>query len=236
MPYYFNPFTANLDWSSDSGGGSTGPTGTTGPTGPQGTAGTQGIQGTAGSQGIQGITGPTGPQGTAGTQGIQGTAGTNAILTGATGPTGITGPTGPQGTAGTNGAQGTAGTNGITGPTGPTGVQLPTVASTSSSANPAPAVSASGYDLFELTAQTATATFVAPSGSPSDGSCLTILVVSSNAATARAMAWATGAGGYLGNSPVLPASTTTGKVSLISFQYVTANALNKWVILSATNG
>lgn len=178
--------------------------GVTGVTGPTGATGPTGPQGTAAQ--FTGPTGATGPTGPIGDQGPQGTAGTNAILTGATGPTGITGPTGP------------------TGATGPTGSPLPRVASTTSSASPTP--NADTTDLFELTAQGATAAFNTPSGTPTDGQKLMIQIYS---ATARPLSWATG---YTGGVVALASTTVTGKMFFVGFQYTTVNSLNAWISLA----
>lgn len=168
---------------------------------------------TAGTNAIlTGVTGPTGPTGP------QGTAGTNAILTGATGPTGPTGP------------QGTAGTNGVTGATGPTG-RFPAVASTTSSATPTP--NSDTTDLFILSLQTATAAFAVPSGTPTAGQKLMIEVYSGT--TAQPMTWASATGGYTGSGiggVALPSATTTSMYSHLGFMYVTANSLNRWVLLA----
>lgn len=194
--------------------------------GEQGPKGPTGATGPTGSQGIQGPTGPTGLTGPTGAQGPQGTAGTNGItgVTGPTGPIGPTGPTGPQGTAGTNG---TNGVTGVTGPTGPTGSPLPRVASTTSSGSPTP--NADTTDLFELTAQGATAAFNTPSGTPTDGQKLMIQIYG---ATARAVTWATG---YTAGVAALPSTTVTGKMFFIGFQYTTVNSTNAWISLAQFN-
>ncbi len=155
-----------------------------------------------------------------------------------TGPTGVAGPTGnqgSQGTAGVQGPQGTAGTQGIQGVTGPTGpAPLPRIASTTSSASATPDVSTT--DLFKLTAQTATASFLPPIGNPADGQTLTIQIVSSNGATARPIVWSSATGGFQSTSPALPSTTTTGKVSMLDFQYVTSNSLNRWLLRFVSTG
>ncbi len=172
--------------------------------------------------GGNGATGPTGPTGS---QGIQGTAGSNGSqgIQGTAGANGVTGPTGSQG------IQGTAGTNGSTGPTGPTG-RLPNVASTTSSATPTPDAS---QDIYELTAQTATAAFAVITGSPVDGQKIIVQVTPSG--TGQSMSWSTATGGYTGTTTVpLPLTTgTTGKMLNIGFMYVTANSLNKWLCLAS---
>jgi hypothetical protein len=225
-----------------SSGGGTGATGATGATGPTG-AGTTGPTGSNGATGPTGTTGPTGaastvtgPTGPTGSQGVTGPTG-NASLTGPTGATGITGPTGPTGAGvagptgptGPMGSQGTAGTTGVTGPTGPTGATtLPAllrVASTTSSATPTP--NANTTDQFELTAQTVTAAFQDPSGSPVDGQNLIIQIVG---ATAAPITFTTG---YTAGGVALPTTTVTGKYTHLGFKYVTANSLNKWLLLAS---
>ena len=191
-----------------------------GHTGPTGNAGNNGVTGptgpSTGTTGAQGVTGPTGPTGSTGSQGIQGTAGTNATLTGHTGPTGSTGPTG-------------TGTTGSTGPTGAQGNAVqPRVTSNTSSATPTP--NSDTTDLFELTAQTVTAAFQAPSGSPVDGQALILQVIDN--ATSRVLSFATGANGYATTSLAFPSQTTTSQQLNIGFQYSTANSLNKWVLLA----
>jgi hypothetical protein len=145
------------------------------------------------------------------------------------GKSGSRGPTGPQGTAGAQGSQGTTGVTGTTGATGPTG-RFPAVASTTSSATPVP--NSDTTDIFELTAQTATAAFAVPSGTPVDGQKLIIQVVDN--ATIHPLTWSTATGGYTGTTTVaLPSTTVTSKMINIGFMYVTANSLNKWLCLAS---
>lgn len=204
---YVDPVTHRLLVDSAGATGATGPTGatTTGPTGP---TGANGVTGPTGSNAtLTGATGPTGPTGP---------TGSNAVLTGATGPTGITGPTGPTGA------------NGVTGATGTTGniPSLLRVASTTSSATPTP--NADTTDQFELTAQTATAAFQQPSGSPVDGQKL---IVQMFAATGQTISWS--ATGYTGSAgAALPLSLTTGTYKNIGFIYMTANSLNRWMCVA----
>ena len=141
----------------------------------------------------------------------------------ATAPAGAQGPTGPQG------PQGTAGTTGSQGPTGPTGPGF-TRASTTSSATPTPAIDSNQLQLFELTAQAATAAFGVPSGSPTDGQQLMIQIYSGG--TAQPLTWSSATGGYIAGVAALPSATTTSKYYWIGFQYVTANSLNKWMSLA----
>lgn len=204
----FTSWIINLDGAV----GQKGTTGTTGVTGPTGAAST--------------VTGPTGPtgsqgaQGTAGAQGIQGTQGT-------AGTNGITGPTGSQGTAG---AVGTTGVTGLTGVTGPTGSPTPRVASTTSSATPI--VNVGTTDQFELTAQAAAAAFILPTGSPVDGQKLMIQIIDNG--TLQALSFSGGTGGYTAGGPALPSQTVTSKYIHLGFMYVTANSLNKWLLIGSS--
>lgn len=221
--------------------GVTGPTGPTGATGPQGTAaqltGPTGPTGPTGAQGtaaqLTGPTGPTGPQGTASTitgptgpTGPQGTAGTNAILTGVTGPTGATGPTGVTGPTGANST--------VTGPTGPTAAgfrpYVPRITTVGSTASPVP--NADNEDLFILNALAVTAVVGLPAGTPTAGQVLDLMIICTG--TQKGLTWSTSAGGYIvGVVPTLPAVTTTNQTNYLSFVYVTANAVNKWMLLTA---
>ncbi len=206
-----------------SGTGTTGATGATGTTGPTGAAGTNATL--TGATGPTGSIGPTGPTG-------------NASLTGPTGPIGVTGPTGPTGTTGHTGTTGVTGPTGptgptgtgVTGPTGPTGATtLPAllrVASTTSSATPTP--NADTTDQFELTAQTVTAAFADPSGSPVDGQNLVIQIIDNG--TIHPLTFTTG---YTAGGVALPSTTVTSKYLHLGFKYVTANSLNKWLLIAS---
>lgn len=123
-----------------------------------------------------------------------------------------------------------AGSRGSTGVTGVTGSPLaPRVASTTSSATPTP--NADTTDIFELTAQTATAAFQAPSGTPVDGQKLMVQIYALG--TAQAITWSgTGFTGAGVGGASLPSTTTASKYSNIGFQYVTANSLNRWLCIA----
>lgn len=148
----------------------------------------------------------------------------NMKTSGSRGVTGITGVTGPTGAAGTNGV---TGPTGPTGATGPSGSAIPRVASTTSSATPTP--NADTTDLFELTAQAATAAFQAPSGTPQDGQKLIIQIYSGG--TAQPLTWSTT--GYTGSNGVtLPSTTATSQYAYLGFMYITANSVNKWALIA----
>ena len=70
MPYTFNPFTGQFDYTRRSGEtgpqGPAGPTGATGATGPTGATGATGPAGATGATGPAGATGATGPAGATG--------------------------------------------------------------------------------------------------------------------------------------------------------------------------
>lgn len=104
------------------------------------------------------------------------------------------------------------------------------VASTTSTAAPTPA--SDSYDVFKLTAQAATAAFVAPSGTPTDSQALIMRIKDSG--TARALTWASGTGGYVAHGVDLPSATVTGKYLHLAFMYVTDNSLNKWGLVAAS--
>ena len=103
------------------------------------------------------------------------------------------------------------------------------VASTTSSAVPTP--NSDTTDLFELTLQTATAAFEPPSGTPVDGQKLMLQIYSGT--TAQALVFSTT--GYTGSGVggvALPSATTTSKYSNLGFMYVTANSLNRWLLMA----
>lgn len=103
------------------------------------------------------------------------------------------------------------------------------VASTTSSATPAP--NADTTDVFDLTAQAATAAFAVPTGTPVDSQ--TLIVRIKDNATARAITWASATGGYVAGGVALPSATVTGKYLHVGLMYVTSNSLNKWMCLSS---
>jgi len=140
-------------------------------------------------------------------------------------------------TQGTQGVTGPTGSQGVTGPTGPTG-RVPTVASTTSSATPTP--NATTDDIFELTAQAATAAFQPPSGSPSNGQFMQIRIRVGATGPNRAITWSAATGGYVNSrlpytasgpaATQLFANVPTANIGIADFRYVTAGSLNKWVL------
>lgn len=86
-------------------------------------------------------------------------------------------------------------------------------------------------DLFAITALAVTGAFQAPSGTADDGDSMVFRIKDNG--TARALTWATGAGGYVAGGSELPSTTVTGKYLHLGFQYVTSNSLNKWMLLAA---
>lgn len=114
-----------------------------------------------------------------------------------------------------------------------TGVIVPRVISTTSSGSATP--NADITDLFELTAQTATAAFQPPSGAIRNGQFLKLRVTSSSTGTPIPLTFSSATGGYIANSPSLPSSTVTGKTSCLGFEYDTSNSVNKWRLIYSAN-
>lgn len=217
--------------------GTQGSIGLQGATGNDGAQGIQGVQGTQGSIGIQGATGPQGSQGTIGVQGAtgpqgtQGTAGSRGSQ-GSQGSQGTQGATGNQGTQGSIGLRGTQGSQGSLGATGGTGFVSPRSIATGSTLSPAP--NADTTDVFSLIAQAGTAAFQATSGTPVEGQKLIIKIVGTGA-TAYAITWTGGTGGYTAGGVALPTAVVRGKVITVGFMYDTSNSINRWLcIASAT--
>jgi hypothetical protein len=102
----------------------------------------------------------------------------------------------------------------------------PRVTSVVSSATPTP--DADTTDLYSLTAQTAAAAFVNPTGTPVDGQQLRIRI--KDDATARALTWGTA---YVAGGVALPSTTVLSKILTLTFLYNTANALNKWQLIAS---
>lgn len=94
---------------------------------------------------------------------------------------------------------------------------------------------ASQVDLFDVSSATGAVTFSNPVGSPTNGQILRIRVTSSNSATARSLTFSSSTGGYIANSPALPSATTTGKTTMLGFQYDTTGSLNKWRLFESAN-
>lgn len=90
--------------------------------------------------------------------------------------------------------------------------------------NAAPTPDADTTDLYYLTALAEAATFGAPTGSPVEGQKLIIRIIDN--ATARALAWDAGAGGYIARGTALPATTVLSKYLYVGLIY---NAIaDKW--------
>jgi hypothetical protein len=210
--------------------------------GPQGEQGIQGIQGVAGAtgpqgiQGIQGAAGATGPQGATGPKGDTGN-------TGATGPQGIQGIQGATGATGPQGATGLTGTTvyptlGIAVSTGiawgtslatPSGTIVGTtdtqtltnkrinIRSSSQTSTSTLAINSDIVDQVILTAQAASLSISAPTGTAVNGQKLTIRIKDNG--TARAITWTTTAGGFRVIGTTLPLTTVVSKVVYIGAVY-----------------
>lgn len=77
-------------------------------------------------------------------------------------------------------------------------------------------------------------TLAAPSG-PTDGQKIMIEHTASGAA--RTLSVNTGTGGFTFGSDVTSiAATASGKTDVIAFKYVTANSINKWLVLAQVQG
>lgn len=173
---------------------------------------TAGAQGPQGEQGEQGETGPQGPAG----------AGSGDVL-------------GP-GSSGTGNAATYADTGGTqladagAPPVLPAATQTLTnkrvtarVGSTASSATPTP--SADDHDMYIVTALAETATFGAPTGTPTNGQKLTVRIKDDG--TGRTLAW-NAAYRALGND--LPTTTTASKTMYLGFIYNSADS--KWDLVA----
>jgi hypothetical protein len=111
---------------------------------------------------------------------------------------------------------------------GVAGAPTEVVTSAVSSATPAP-VGAGARNLYLLTALAATATFAAPTGTPVDGSYLTIRVKDNG--TPQTLAWNAI---YRAGSVALPITTTTSKTMYIGFRYNAADT--KWDLTALATG
>ena len=116
---------------------------------------------------------------------------------------------------------------GTTGPSGPMFTTFPTIESYTSTATPAPQAQT---NVYELSAQTQTASFQPQSGTPYNGQPLHILITSSNTATARPLVWSSATGGYAGAG--LPSATATGASTMLDFIYMSTNAPAKYRLLA----
>jgi hypothetical protein len=104
---------------------------------------------------------------------------------------------------------------------------VPRVTSVASSATPAP--NADTTDLYDLTALAAAAAFANPTGTPVNGQKLIIRIKDN--ATARALTWGSA---YVAGGVALPSTTVLSKILTLGFLYNTANALNKWQCVAAS--
>lgn len=86
-------------------------------------------------------------------------------------------------------------------------------------------------DILDITALAVTGAFQAPSGTATNGDQMMFRIKDNG--TARALSFATGAGGYVAGGSEIPSTTVTGKYLTLGFQYVTSNSLNKWMCLAA---
>lgn len=229
---------ANVTVTDDSGNDATvvtiiGSTASGGATGPQGPQGTQGSQGTIGVQGVTGNDGAAGARGSQGSMGSQGSTGNQGTQgsQGSLGATGATGPQGIQGTFGSRGSQGSQGSQGSIGATGGTGFVVPRSTATGSTLSPAP--NANTTDVFSLIAQAGTAAFQATSGTPVEGQKLIVKIVGTGA-TAYAITWTGGTGGYTAGGVALPTAVVRGKVITVGFMYDTSNSINRWMCVASS--
>lgn len=107
----------------------------------------------------------------------------------------------------------------------PGGSTGPRVTSATSSASPTP--NADNTDLYALTAQAATATFGAPTGTPANGQKLIIRIKDNG--TAQTLNWNAA---YVAGGPTLPTTTVISKTLHLGFIYNTDNSLNKWMLVA----
>lgn len=106
-------------------------------------------------------------------------------------------------------------------------VSTPRVGGAASSATPTPDVDS--QDLYDLTALAVAAGFVNPTGTPVNGQKLIIRIKDNGAA--RALTWGTA---YIAGGANLPSTTILSKILTLGFIYNTANALNKWQCVAAS--
>jgi hypothetical protein len=90
--------------------------------------------------------------------------------------------------------------------------------------NATPTPNADTTDLYYLTALAEAATFGAPTGTPGNGQKLLIRILDN--ATARALAWNSGAGGYIARGVALPTTTVLSKYLYVGLIY--NSVASKW--------
>jgi hypothetical protein len=90
--------------------------------------------------------------------------------------------------------------------------------------NATPTPDADTTDLYYLTALAEAATFGAPTGTPANGQKLLIRILDN--ATARALAWNSGAGGYIARGVALPTTTVLSKYLYVGLIY--NSVAGKW--------
>jgi len=90
--------------------------------------------------------------------------------------------------------------------------------------NAAPTPNADTTDMYYLTALAAGATFGAPTGSPVDGQKLLVRILDNGGV--QALAWNSGAGGYIARGVALPTTTVASKYLYVGFIY--NSVAGKW--------
>lgn len=99
---------------------------------------------------------------------------------------------------------------------------------TTSSATPTPTI-AGPMNAYDLTAQAAAAAFANPTGTPVNFDRLIIRIKDNG--TARALTWGSA---YVAGGVALPSTTVLSKILTLGFIYNTANGLNKWQLVAAS--
>ncbi len=147
--------------------------------------------------------------------GVQGTQGTQGSI----GLQGTQGSIGVQGLQGTQGTQGSIGLRGTQG----TGVNpRKTYLATAGSGQP----NADTTDIYVLTAQGTRGDFKTPSGTPTMGQRLEVVLWATG--PGATITWATG---YTAGGVTLPAIGVQGKRVQVCFEYDTSNAFNTWMAI-----
>ena len=104
----------------------------------------------------------------------------------------------------------------------------PRVTSSTTQASPTPDVSAT--DIYILTAQSGTAAFQIPTGTPVQGSRLLIRIKDDGAP--RSITWIGTSGGYRAMGVALPTTTTTSKTMYLGFVYNSTDSF--WDLIAYT--